>query len=116
MRGRTRRLLVATLTPLLLALGVAGATSASAAPRQADGQQYRPGVLVVGYKSGTTDASKDGQKSRPRPRREKRLNAINVDVVDLPPGTDVQAAAAQFRGDTEVAYAEPDYVAKVDAF
>jgi thermitase len=73
-------------------------------------------VLVVGYKSGTTDASKDNQQGRRSSRREKRLTSINVDVVDLPPGTDVQSAAAQFRADPEVAYAEPDYVAHVDAF
>jgi len=120
MRGRTRRSLTVSVAAIVIVFGTAGAAAASSrgasAAQQAASQQYRPGVLVVGYKSGTTDASKDSQQGRHGSRHQKRLKAINVDVVDLPPGTDVQAAAAQFRADAEVAYAEPDYVAHLDAF
>lgn len=116
LRGRAL-IAAAVLAGALLVAGVPAAASPHTSGQANDPPSgaYRPGVLVVGYKTGTSDTTKDSQqRRRGSSKREKRLKAINVDVVQLPAGTDVAAAAAAYKQDGEVAFAEPDFVAHAD--
>jgi subtilisin family serine protease len=119
MKHRVRPFLGLVLVVAMLGVG------AALAPRPADAQTngrsgstagYRPDVLIVGFEAGTNNNDRDDAEADQGSTPVQRLEALNVDVVRLPPGTNVREAAARFAQYDNVAFAEPDYLARADAF
>jgi thermitase len=112
-----RRLsLSAVLACLLLNLGAqAPQTVLAARPSPAPSSEYQPGYLLVGYRADVDEGQKANNQARHGATLDRRLAAINVDLVRLPAGKDVLQAARDFKQDGEVAFAEPNFKRHADA-
>src|SRR3989449_2257078 len=101
----------------LMSAGLARATQGGGdggPTAQAPSRDYEPGVLLVGFRSGTGEAKKSKAEAHHGSAVDERIPSINVDRVRLTPGKDVLAAAREFRSERDVVFAEPNYRAHAD--
>jgi hypothetical protein len=79
------------------------------APRNA--RRYAPDRLLVRFRPGRFPKTKTTAHLATSGRvRTSFTHVADLELVDLPPGSDVIAAIAQYRQNPDVLYAEPDYV------
>ncbi len=124
------RVLIVSFLPLMLTLvvGVWGAMSpaamaqatASFAAFQADGAtasfvataggpKYAPGRVILRFRTGVPIAAQATAHSSAGVTLLQRFHAVpGLQVVQLPSGLSVQEALSRYRGDPNIAYAEPD--------
>lgn len=105
MNSRSRRFLTAVAALILLASMAVGQGLMEAAPRP----DFVPGQLVIGYEGDapTPDAAQAVQSLAASP--VMGMPKIDAQVVQLPPGTDMLAAAREVAKQPGVRYAEPNY-------
>lgn len=84
--------------------------STATAPRSATPARYVPGEVVVGYTAPPTHALRQALAARAGAHVEATA-APDVEVLRLPLGESVSAAAARLRVLPDVAYAVPDFIA-----
>lgn len=71
--------------------------------------------VLVGFKSGTSRSQKDSVHGKKNGHVKKKLDKVNVDVVELPAGTSVQDGIDAYEADSNVSFAEPNYLAQAFA-
>jgi serine protease len=103
----TKSIIRATVGAACVSLALAAPSAGGREPLGAASPAYVPGEVVVGYSAPALAA---------RIERSTRLSvasslAPGVDVLRVPPGVSVRAAAARLRALRGVAYAVPDYIA-----
>ena len=99
---------VSALALASAAVGAAGA-SAPASPASLH-SEFVPGELVVGFKPGVRGALRTLVLREHNAARDNRLAIAGTEVVRLPAGESVTAAAKAFERHAEVLYAEPNWV------
>lgn len=110
----------------LLAIGAGFAMIPSAyaqrnpdsAPRrtQTDSQPAsEPNTLIVGFRSQKSRADHARIHTERGYQSIHSFSFVNADVVQVPPSTDIQAAANSYANDPNVAYVEPNYIVYADA-
>jgi serine protease len=109
----TASLLLALLALAVLALADTTAPNASAEHPGAGGA-YVPGVVIVGFRHGTTTAASRSALARTGLERPGTPLAPFA-TVPLRRGVSVQGAIAQLRHDAAVAWAVPDFIAHASA-
>lgn len=77
---------------------------------EAESGQYRAGELLVKFKSGSSCAQPRRVHQATNATVLKRLAAVEVEHVQLPPGLGVKDAIRQYMQDPDVEYAEPNYL------
>jgi len=96
--------------PILAAVALLAAGEAlSAAPASA--ANYRPGVVVVGYRARPVAAAADVAS----PGKRARSAPASAQLIHLRPGISVSSAIHRLRRESGVAYAVPDYLAHMTA-
>jgi subtilisin family serine protease len=75
-------------------------------PRSAD---YEAGELLVGFHQGVNRAAMARTHARTGARVERTYTALGIQLVQLPRGLSVPAAARLYRRDPSVRWAEPNY-------
>ena len=109
---------VALTAALATAAGI-GAPSAQAVPPQAqaaeDSPRAVPNELLVGYEEGATAEQRAAARSRAEAVLAERVvpaqaGRAEVELVRIPPGLAIAAAARQLEADPAVAYAEPNWI------
>jgi hypothetical protein len=105
---------------LAAAIGTSTATATNAEPSPASPlpqndaalAPHRPGVVLIGYAAGTSEARKQEVRGKVRSKSTKRLSPKHsgVDVVQLADGETVVSAMRKIRSESGVRYVEPDYV------
>ena len=93
-----------------VALGFAG--SAQAAPPGADDpRRAAPGEILVGFKAGAAEPSRERAARKVNAQRRERIarGAADVDLLRLPAGASNARAIDDLRDDDAVAYAEPNW-------
>ena len=114
------------LLPVAAAAGLVAAAltippAAAAPPRRVgplashEPSEAVPGQLLVGYRPGVTDAARSAIHRRHGARVLQSFPEIGVDLVGLPPGMAVAAAAAAYGSERGVRYAEPNAVVRASA-
>jgi thermitase len=90
---------------------------ASIAPGQesAPGQEFAPGQLLVRFRTSVPGQRADEMLAAQGVSRLRRIQALDVDVLHLPPGLPVEQAVAVFGRMPEVEFAEPNYILRVAA-
>jgi subtilisin family serine protease len=76
------------------------------APRSAD---YEPGEILVGFHRGVNRSTRARSHARTGAHVERTFTELGVQLVQLPRGLSVQAAARLYRHDPSVRWAEPNY-------
>jgi thermitase len=84
---------------------VAGSTASSAA--------FAPGELLVRFRPSVAARRADQILIEHSAARSRRIGALNVDVLRLPPGLSVEQAVEVFSRLPEVEFAEPNYILHV---
>lgn len=85
--------------------GVGQASFAAAA----SGPKYSPERVILRFRAGVPMAAEALTHSKTGARLLRRFRAVpGLQVVQLPPGLSVQEALFRYRGDPNIAYAEPD--------
>jgi subtilisin family serine protease len=107
------------LRPFLLLLTVAvsvafGQTTAPSKPKMPDRTpQYVPDQLLVRFRSTASTQAASQMHSRVHARAVRRYTTLpGLQLVQLEPGVDFNAALSQYRSDPSVLYAEPNYIRK----
>ena len=77
---------------------------------------YRPGELLVKFRSGVDASSAQRTNSAVGARKMRRLSSLDIEQVKLPAGLSVQAAITQYMQDPNVEYAEPNYLRFVESY
>lgn len=75
------------------------------------GQKYAPDRILVGFKPGVSPAAKAKIHSKHGGRVLKENTDLGVQVVQVPSGM-VMEKVAEYQSEKDVAFAEPDYVAR----
>jgi subtilisin family serine protease len=84
--------------------------AALAAPSAAAGAEFATGQVVVGFDEGTTRAESREVAREIDGRVLDRVPALDLALVDLPPGLGVGRANAQLEREDGVTYAEPNFI------
>lgn len=97
-------------------LAGSSATPPAAAPKPHHGARV-PGVVLVGYRSGTPPNAKAAAHRSVNAAKARALSPIarNDERLTLPPGLSVDAAISALRHNPAVRFAEPDYIVSSDA-
>ncbi len=101
---RNRLILVAALALALLA-----------APAGAAASDYAPGRVIVKYREGTTPNAQSTVQRVAGVQAKRRLPGGSREL-RVKDGDSVRQTVAELRGDPNVAYAVPDYIAHASAF
>src|SRR5918999_2427383 len=99
---------------LSLCFGGYFTTSSGQQTRPAD-LGYVPDEIIVRFTPRSSRLQRDAVSIGRRGRILRRLNAVNLDRVQLPPGVSVQAGIADWRTDPAVVAAEPNYIRTIVA-
>jgi len=117
--SKSRKYLVFVVLALFIccpaAFAAAGGTGSPARDlgailAEAESGQYRAGELLVKFKSGSSYAQPRRAHQATNATVLKRLAAVEVEHVQLPPGLGVKDAIRQYMQDPDVEYAEPNYI------
>ena len=103
------RLLVAGII-LTLVLSPLLASPVVAAPSKF--APYVDGELIVGYKAGVGQVEQTANEARHGDQKSKQFKNINARLVKIGGGRSVQQAILEYKADSAVAYAEPNYIVK----
>jgi len=75
------------------------------------GPKYVPGEVLVRFREGASEQSKQGAHSAVRAQGALRLDAVErLERVRLPAGMSVEEGIEQYRRNPDVLYAEPNYI------
>jgi thermitase len=74
-------------------------------------QEYAPDRILVAFKAEVTAAGRNAVQQRHGDNDYRDVPGVGVRVVKVPPGK-VQERLAAYRGERDVQFAEPDYVAR----
>ncbi len=77
--------------------------------------RFAPGEILVRYKAEAGKTAVQSLQSKAGVRTIRAFPGIGVTHLKLPPGQDVESAAAAFRKDPSVLYAEPNYAYSVSS-
>ena len=102
--------LVLALLALLPALGTLPAAAAPGFGAARMGPAAVPDRLLVGLREMSSTAAATSVGARAGGTVRRALSWGRLLVIDLPPGSDLQAAAARARMDPAVAFVEPDWM------
>lgn len=102
--------LVLALLALLPALGTLPAAAAPGFGAARMGPAAVPDRLLVGLREMSSTAAATSVGARAGGTVRRALSRGRLLVIDLPPGSDLQAAAARARMDPAVAFVEPDWM------
>jgi subtilisin family serine protease len=117
--SRGRRVAVVTAGLVLAGTGMLAAPAAPAsgqpAPQAEDAPRAVPNELLVGYEPGATPEQRAQARSRAQAVLEERVVAaaadrVEVELVRVPAGLGIAAAARELEADPAVAYAEPNWI------
>jgi Fervidolysin N-terminal prodomain len=115
------RLVAAALSLAAIAVGVASSGAATGAPRPSptlkstvQQRDFVAGELIVGFKAGLGEGTRASIMREEGVTLDKRLALPETVVVRLPAGASVFPAAREFEQHSEVEYAEPNYVYRID--
>jgi subtilisin family serine protease len=94
------------------ALALAGFASAAGAPAPAaaPGPEYVPGELIVRFNEGSGPTRRAEILSENGARRKRMMRLPGAEVVSVPRGTSVEAAARELEAQPGVLFAEPNYI------
>lgn len=107
---RVGRGLLLALLALLVALGTLPAVAAPGFGTPRMGPAAVPDRLLVGLRQMSSTAAATSVSARAGGTVRHTLSRGRLLVIDLPPGSDLQAAAARAQMDPAVAYVEPDWI------
>jgi subtilisin family serine protease len=117
--SRGRRVAAVTAGLVLAGTGMLAAPAAPAsgqpAPQAEDAPRAVPNELLVGYEPGATPEQRAQARSRAQAVLEERVVAaaadrVEVELVRVPAGLGIAAAARELEADPAVAYAEPNWI------
>lgn len=121
---RPRRLAAVALVPLTvtaIALSTGAPSVASSAPEQTGASSlpagaYVPGQLLVRFASGTTPAAAAAVNAAIGSTTEKSFSSLvpNLQLVQLPPSISVSNALQRYAQQSNVMYAQPNWVSRID--
>jgi hypothetical protein len=77
--------------------------------------EFVSGELLVRFRPGVGAARRAAVRADADARLRKSLPLLGLELLRLAPGESVRAAAAEFEADSEVQYAEPNFVYELDA-
>jgi thermitase len=103
--------LMRAIVALLVVIGLMVSVTPVLASGSDGGQGYAQDRILVAFKSGVTDAGRNAVQQRHGDNDYRDVAGIGVRVVKVPPGK-VQQRLAAYRGDSDVQFAEPDYIAR----
>ena len=116
------RLVAAALSLAAIAVGVASSGAATGVPRPSatlkSTHQQRdivPDELIVRFQAGLGEAARASIVRDEGATLDKRLALPRTEVIRLPTGAPVSAAAREFEQHDGVQYAEPNYLYRFDA-
>ena len=96
--------------PIRLLLAAALALALLALPAAARAASYVPGEVIVKYRSGTAESTRERPiSSRPRAPTAERPLPGGSEQVAIDDGDSVRETVAELRDDPNVAYAVPNY-------
>ncbi|MGH2812445.1 MAG: S8 family serine peptidase, partial [Actinomycetota bacterium] len=105
---RNRSLLI-LLSAGLIALGLPVVAAAEPAPADESSGSYAPGQLLVGFDEGVDARGRSAVHRRKGGRVLERFEFIDADLVALPNGQTVAAAASAYRSEPRVRNAVPNF-------
>ena len=106
-----KKTLVIGTTVLVVFLVAAGASAQELDPAgQPAGQEFVAGQLLVRFRPSVARHQTERILTNRGLSRIRRIDAIGVDLLRLPPGLTVEKAAEIFRRRPEVEFAEPNYL------
>jgi subtilisin family serine protease len=120
MRGRGRAIALAAAIAALLSLAAASAPAKEAAPvhpmaaKSLFGQQVVPGEVIVRYEPGASRSERAEASEAVDASLERQLLLPRAELVEVPEGTE-REAAAQLERDPNVLYAEPNAIVRETA-
>ena len=79
----------------------------------APGPAYVSGEVLVRFRAGIDESRRGAVRARFAARRLRRLSAINIDHLRLPPGVDAVQAARSLRALGDVLDAQPNYIRRI---
>ena len=103
-RKCSRLVMVFGALVLVSSMGVPGTFAQGSTPAYASGQ------LIIRYKTSANDLSKDEVESRHGDQRVRDFPNIHGRVIKLGSGRTVEQAIQEYQRETNVAYAEPNYI------
>ena len=71
---------------------------------------YKDGEVIVGFKANIRDQEEDKVENRHGDKTSTKLQGINARLVKLGSGRSVTQAIAEYKGESAVAYAEPNFL------
>ena len=107
-----RRHLLSALTATALVAAAASAPVAFAAtpePEPSPGASYDPDHVLVAFQPGLAAESRRSAHASERGEVRNTLAWLNLDVVEVPEGTDPADVAARYERNPNVAYAHPNW-------
>ena len=108
---------VAAIVLMLLGLDI-GSNSQDAAelPPQAQAPEHVSDEVIVKYREGVDESSKDLARFRVSGKRKKLFRSVRgLEVTKLPGNVSVQEAIDLYQQDPNVLYAEPNYILRLTA-
>src|SRR5689334_93690 len=108
---------VTTIVLTLLALGIgSNLQHAAELPPQAQASEHVSDEVIVKYREGVDESSKDLGRFRVAGNRKKAFRSVRgLEVIKLPKNVSVQEAIALYEQDPNVLYAEPNYILRLTA-
>jgi thermitase len=103
--------LMRAIIALLVVIGLMVPAMPVLASGSDGGQEYAPDRILVAFKAEVTDAGRNAVQQRHGDNDYRDVPGVGVRVVKVPPGK-VQERLAAYRGERDVQFAEPDYVAR----
>lgn len=99
------------ITFILLALALATPHAQAAKPDAS----FVPDEVLVQFRDGTTDAQHQAARDKVKGAKKDKIraqsnNSTKVELVALPPSTDVQATIDALKADPSVEFAEPNWI------
>ncbi|MEJ2736734.1 MAG: S8 family serine peptidase [Anaerolineae bacterium] len=108
--SRLARLVLMVLLVLTGVQPLAAQTLDPGVGSDAPGQAFAPGQLLVRFRSWVPDRRSSAMLAAQGTSPLRRIEALDVDVLRLPPDLPVEEAAAVFARMPEVEFAEPNYI------
>ena len=100
---------------ILFLTGVFGQATTEASPQnfaaQASSQDFATDRILVKFKTGALAASRQTVNARQRGTVVREISRLGIQVVEVPAGT-VAQKIRDYKGESSVEFAEPDYVVK----
>ncbi len=112
----SKKIGTASALVLVLFLVYTGAAAQEIGPpggSNLSGQEFVPGELLVRFRPGVAAQRADQLLAERGLSRIRRISALSVDVLRLPPGLSVERAVEVYSRLPEVEFAEPNYILRI---